>query len=185
MSEIKSICVYCGSQSGKSSKFVAEAIVLGQSLAENGIKLVYGGGDKGIMGAVSSACRENNGNVTGIIPRFLIGFKGETNVANPKDLVIVTENMHERKQHMFEEADAFIALPGGVGTLEEIVEIMTWAQLDRHHKPIAVLNTDGFWDPMLNLLDHMKASGFLHNSENVQPIVINNAADVVEAIRSA
>jgi len=137
------------------------------------------------MGAVSDACRENGGSVIGVIPQFLIGYEGETNIANPKDTVIVTDNMHERKQRMFEEADAFIALPGGIGTLEEIVEIMTWAQLDRHRKPIAFLNTDGFWDPMLHLVEHMTSSGFLHHSERMKPIVINEAKEVVAKLRSA
>jgi len=185
MSEINSICVYCGSQSGNSPIFEAEATVLGKSFAENDIKLVYGGGDRGIMGAVSDACRANGGRVTGIIPQFLVGFDGESNMANPEDTVIITKNMHERKQSMFEKADAFIALPGGIGTVEEIVEILTWAQLGRHTKPIAFLNTNGFWNPILELIDHMKASGFIHNPERMQTLVISDAADVVEAICSA
>lgn len=185
MSEIKSICVYCGSQEGNSPKFREEAAALGKLMAQNDIKLVYGGGDKGIMGSVSDACRDNGGNVIGVIPQFLIGFDGESNAANPQDTVIVTENMHERKQQMFEHADAFIALPGGIGTLEEIVEIMTWAQLKRHAKPIAFLNTDGFWDPMLELIDHMQTSGFLHNVDRMKPLVVNHAKDVVDVIRGA
>lgn len=183
-SEIKSLCVYCGSQSGNSPKFENEARLLGALMAQNNIQLVYGGGDRGIMGAVSAGCRENGGSVTGVIPKFLIDYEGEANAVNPHDRVIVTENMHERKQHLFAEADAFVALPGGIGTLEEIIEIMTWAQLDRHRKPIAFLNTNGFWDPLLELLNHMTNSGFLHHADRLNPIMVEKAEDVIKRIIS-
>ena len=185
MHEIKSICVYCGSQSGNSPNFDAEARVLGKSLAEKNIALVYGGGDRGIMGAVSESCRTNGGQVIGIIPEFLVGFDGERNLGHDDDTIIVTKNMHERKQKMFENADAFIALLGGVGTVEEIIEILTWAQLGRHTKPTAFLNTDGFWQPMLQLFDHMKSFGFLHNADRMNPVVIDHAKDVIETLRTA
>jgi len=182
MREIKSICVYCGSQSGINEEYVAEARVLGEAMAKSGIDLIYGGGDRGIMGAVSSACRDNGGNVIGVIPGFLIGFGGESNFVNEEDRVIVTESMHERKQFMFEEADALIALPGGIGTLEEIIEVMTWAQLDQHKKPIGFLNTKGYWNSLIGLIEHMTEEGFMHNIERVQPIFIEKAEQAIAAL---
>ncbi len=182
MTKIKSICVYCGSQPGNHPDFVQAANVLGRELAHNNIRLVYGGGSRGIMGAVSHSTQEHGGKVLGIIPDFLLQSEGEWDQSSDNLKTIVTDNMHMRKQIMFEESDAFIALPGGIGTLEEIVEIITWAQLGRHEKPIAFLNTNGFWNPMLELLSHMKDAGFIHTANRVQPIVIDKAEDVISNI---
>lgn len=179
MSSIKSICVYCGSQPGHQSAFTEQAEMLGKLLAENNIKLVYGGGSRGIMGAVSKSALEHGGEVLGIIPRFLLPSEGEWDQSSNKLEIIITENMHERKQKMFEESDAFVALPGGIGTLEEIVEIITWAQLGRHEKPIAFLNTNDFWNPMLQLIDHMKQEGFIHTANKIRPVVLENAQEVI------
>lgn len=179
MQSIKSICVYCGSQPGNEPEFIETAKTLGMSLAEQDIRLVYGGGSRGIMGAVSQSVQDNGGKVLGIIPEFLIPKEGEWDQSSEHLEITITHNMHERKQRMFEESDAFIALPGGIGTLEEIVEIITWAQLGRHQKPIAFLNTNNFWHPMLELLDHMKTSGFIHTANKVTPIVIDRAEDVI------
>lgn len=179
MQPIKSICVYCGSQPGNEPAFMEEAKALGRKLAENDIRLVYGGGSRGIMGAVSHSVQDNGGKVLGIIPEFLLPKEGEWDQSSENLEISITHNMHERKQRMFEESDAFIALPGGIGTLEEIVEIITWAQLGRHQKPIAFLNTNNFWQPMLELVDHMKASGFIHTANKVNPIVIDRAEDVI------
>ena len=184
MSKINSICVYCGSQPGIAPEFMEGARELGLSMARNEIRLVYGGGSRGIMGGVSQGVMDGGGHVLGIIPNFLLGFEGEWDTTSEKQQVIVTANMHERKQHMFEESDAFIALPGGIGTLEEIIEIMTWAQLGQHAKPIAFLNINGFWNPMLELISHMRSSGFIHTENKVQPLVIDRPEDVVEAIQS-
>lgn len=184
MPTIKSICVYCGSQPGNEPEFVQSATILGKALAANNIKLVYGGGSRGLMGAVSTAVQENGGNVLGIIPNFLIPTEGEWDTSSDNLEIVVTPNMHKRKQIMFEQSDAFIALPGGIGTLEEIVEIITWAQLGRHEKPIAFLNTNDFWKPMLDLIGHMKKSGFIHTANKIQPIVIDKAEDVISAIHS-
>ena len=184
MNEIKSICVYCGSQSGTDPDHVAAANQLGALLAANNIRLVYGGGDRGIMGAVSHAVNDNDGEVLGIIPRFLISMEGERDVEEDHSALIVTDNMHERKQRMFEESDAFIAMPGGIGPLEELVEIMTWAQLGRHDKPIILLNINGFWDPLLELLDHMKQAGFLHTLEKFNPIVLEKPVDLLSALEN-
>jgi len=185
MTAIKSICVYCGSQTGLEADFALEAKILGHEMASNNIRLVYGGGSRGIMGAVSLATQENDGHVLGIIPDFLLPKEGEWDQSSDKLEICVTRNMHERKQKMFEESDAFIALPGGIGTLEEIVEMITWAQLGRHDKPIAFLNTNGFWNPMLELIDHMREAGFIHTANKVRPIVIEKAEDVIPAIRDA
>ena len=179
MQSIKSICVYCGSQPGNEPEFIEAAKTLGSSLAERNIRLVYGGGSRGIMGAVSQSVQDNGGRVLGIIPDFLLPKESEWDQSSENLEIAITHNMHERKQRMFEESDAFIALPGGIGTLEEIVEIITWAQLGRHQKPIAFLNTNNFWQPMLELINHMKTSGFIHTANKVNPIVIDKAEDVI------
>ncbi len=184
MPSIKSICVYCGSQPGNTPEFTQAAMTLGKELAKNKIRLVYGGGSRGIMGAVSTAVQTNGGQVLGIIPDFLLPKEGEWDQAAENINVLVTPNMHERKQRMFEESDAFIALPGGIGTLEEIVEIITWAQLGRHDKPIAFLNTNGFWNPMLELIDHMKTAGFIHTANKIKPIIIDKAEDALQMLEA-
>ncbi len=183
MSQMKSICVYCGSQSGNSPQFTHQAEILGKALALNNIRLVYGGGSRGIMGTVSKSVQDNGGKVLGIIPDFLLPKEGEWDQSSNNLEIQVTQNMHERKQKMFDESDAFIALPGGIGTLEEIVEIITWAQLGRHNKPIAFLNADGFWNPMLELIEHMKTAGFIHTANKIKPIVIQNADEVIASLK--
>lgn len=182
MNPIRSICVYCGSSSGRNGTYVAAGHALGRSMAEAGIQLVYGGGTKGIMGAVARGALEAGGRVTGIIPRFLISKEATQSALGTLDDVIVTEDMHTRKHTMFEKSDAFVALPGGIGTLEEVVEIMTWAQLGRHRKPIAFVNIDGFWNPMMALIDHMRGEGFVHTGHLVQPLVVDTAEAVVPAV---
>jgi uncharacterized protein (TIGR00730 family) len=185
MSTIRSICVYCGSSPGRGDIYLDAGRTLGRSIAESGLRLVYGGGTKGIMGAVATGAREAGGKVMGIIPRFLMNKEATETALARLDELVVTEDMHERKHRMFEESDAFVALPGGIGTVEEIVEIMTWAQLGRHRKPIVYGNIGGFWDPMLTLIDHMKAEGFVHTAHLVQPLVVERAGDIVGAILEA
>lgn len=182
MNPIRSICVYCGSSTGRGEAYVSAGHALGRSLAEAGIRLVYGGGTRGIMGAVARGTIEAGGKVTGIIPRFLINKEAARSALGTLDDVIVTEDMHTRKHTMFEKSDAFVALPGGIGTLEEVVEIMTWAQLGRHRKPIVLVNIDGFWNPLLALLDHMRAEGFVHTGHLVQPLLVDTAQAVVPAV---
>ena len=150
MNEIKTVCVYCGSGPGTNPRFVEAAIALGKIFAENNIRLVYGGGSVGLMGAVAKSVLDHGGTVTGIIPDFL---SARENALTRVQEMIVTPDMHERKRLMFERSDAFVALPGGVGTLEELVEQMTWQQLGRHSKPVLLANIDGFWEPLLALLD--------------------------------
>jgi uncharacterized protein (TIGR00730 family) len=179
---IRSICVYCGSQPGRDSAYVEAARKLGRAMAENDIRLVYGGGTKGIMGAVASGVLSNGGKVTGIIPEFLIDMEATRHSLGQLNDLIVTKDMHERKHRMFEQSDAFVTLPGGIGTLEEIVEIMTWGQLGRHEKPMVLANINGFWDPMLELIGHMRAEGFIHTAHKVQPMVISDVEDIVPAL---
>ena len=180
---IRSICVYCGSRPGRDSSYMAAGRELGKSIAENGLRLVYGGGTKGIMGAVASGVLSHGGQVTGIIPEFLVDMEATRHSLGQLDELIITSDMHERKHGMFERADAFVALPGGIGTLEEIVEIMTWGQLGRHEKPMVFANINGFWDPMMELMKHMTEEGFIHTAHRVQPLLIDKVADIIPAIR--
>ncbi len=179
---IRSICVYCGSQPGRDPAYIAAGRALGKSIAAHGLRLVYGGGTKGIMGAVAAGVLSNGGEVTGIIPEFLVDMEATRHSLGQLNELIVTRDMHERKHKMFERSDAFVTLPGGIGTLEEIVEIMTWGQLGRHEKPMVFANIGGFWDPMLSLVNHMRAEGFIHRAHLVQPMVISNVDDIVPAI---
>ena len=176
MSTIRSICVYCGSSPGTNPEFVAIARAFGQILAENGITLVFGGGSRGLMGALAHAVLEHGGRVVGIIPDFL---KSRERVFAGAHETVVTRDMHERKRLMFERADAFVALPGGIGTLEELVEQLTWSQLGRHRKPIAVANIKGFWDPLLALLDHMRSLAFIRSELVVEFLVVDRVDDIL------
>lgn len=185
MNSIRSVCVYCGSSPGGRPLYAEAGAQFGRSLARAGLRLVYGGGTKGIMGAVANGALQGGGAVTGIIPRFLIDKEATATALQKLDELIVTENMHERKHAMFERSDAFVALPGGIGTLEEIIEIMTWGQLGHHRKPIVFANLDGFWNPMLALLDHMRDEGFIHTGHRVQPLVVDDPAAIVPAIMVA
>ena len=183
MSEIRSVCIYCGSSPGRDPIYVEEGAALGRALAEAGIGLVYGGGTKGVMGAVSEATKAAGGHVTGIIPRFLMRKEATEEDLQRLDELLITDDMHQRKHAMFERSDAFVALPGGIGTVEEIVEVMTWAQLGRHRKPMVFVNVSGFWDPMRVLIDHMSAEGFVHTAHLVRPLFVDRATDVLPAIR--
>jgi uncharacterized protein (TIGR00730 family) len=185
MSKIQSVCVYCGSSLGRSPVYAASARQLGASIAAHGLRLTYGGGTKGIMGAVSQAVLENGGKVLGIIPRFLMNKEATDTGLSELSQLIITEDMHERKHALFENADAFVALPGGIGTVEEIVEIMTWAQLGRHKKPMVFANVEGFWDPMIALIEHMRAEGFIHSGHLMRPLVISDVEEIIPAIIAA
>jgi uncharacterized protein (TIGR00730 family) len=182
MQGIKSICVYCGSGPGTNPKFVEATREFGRILAENGIRLVYGGGSVGLMGALAKSVVEHGGSVTGIIPDFLT--EREFMFQGAQEM-IVTRDMHERKRLMFERADAFVALPGGIGTLEETVEQMTWAQLGRHKKPILLANIERFWDPLCALLDHMKALEFIRAGLTINLLVANRVEDILPKLSEA
>ena len=176
MSTIKSICVYCASGPGTNPAFVAAARRFGQTLAENRIRLVYGGGSIGLMGALAESALDHGGQVTGIIPDFLVN---REHMSERVQEHIITRDMHERKRIMFERADAFVALPGGVGTLEELVEQLTWAQLGRHKKPILIANIERFWDPLLVLLDHMRKVEFIREGLTVDLLVAERVEDIL------
>ena len=158
LNKIRTVCVYCGSGPGTNPHFMESAKALGKTFAENGIRLVYGGGSLGLMGAIATSVLDHGGMVTGIIPDFLTA---RENALSRVQEMVVTPDMHERKRLMFERADAFVALPGGVGTLEELVEQLTWAQLGRHKKPILALNVARFWDPLCTLLEQMEKLDFI------------------------
>lgn len=175
----RSVCVYCGSGHGANPAYAESARILGQTLAKSGLGLVYGGGSLGLMGEVARATLEAGGHVTGIIPAFLT--EREHMLKDVNDL-IVTRDMHERKQLMFDNASAFVALPGGIGTLEELVEQLTWSQLGRHTKPIVVANIANFWTPFLSLLSHMRGETFIRPGLEVGFTVVNDAAEIVPAI---
>tara|TARA_Y100000780_G_scaffold38561_1_gene31104 strand:+ start:86 stop:775 length:690 start_codon:yes stop_codon:yes gene_type:complete len=178
------ICVYCGSQPGRNPAYREAARILGQMMAASGIGLVYGGGTRGIMGTVADAVMSNGGKVTGIIPEFLMDKEATRHSLGQLDELVVTADMHERKHLMFDRSDAFVALPGGIGTLEEIIEIMTWAQLGRHTKPIVLADVGNFWKPLESLIDHMKDQGFIHTAHLVQPLVISDPAQIVPAVQN-
>ena len=182
MNMIRTVCVYCGSGPGTNPRFVEAAFAFGKALAENGIRLVYGGGSVGLMGAVAKSALDHGGSVTGIIPEFLTN--REHVLKRVQDL-IVTPDMHERKRLMFEHADAFVALPGGVGTLEELVEQLTWQQLGRHTKPILLANIDGFWEPLLALLAHMRETEFIRPTLAVDILKAERVEDILPHLRAA
>ncbi len=178
---VRSVCVYCGSGLGEHPAYAAAARTLGRSLAENGISLVYGGGGLGLMGEVARATLEAGGKVTGIIPEFLV--EREHMLREVTDLIVTTD-MHVRKKQMFERSDAFVALPGGIGTLEELVEQLTWAQLGQHTKPIVVANINGFWTPFLTLLEHMRSQAFIRDGLEVRFGVVSEAKDIVPRVQA-
>ena len=182
MNQIKTVCVYCGSGSGTNPRFVEAAVALGKVLAENNIRLVYGGGSVGLMGAVAKSALDHGGSVTGIIPEFL---RARENALSQVQEMVVTPDMHERKRLMFERSDAFVALPGGVGTLEELVEQMTWQQLGRHSKPVLLANIDNFWEPLLVLLAHMRATDFIRPALNIDILKAERVEDILPRLRAA
>jgi uncharacterized protein (TIGR00730 family) len=185
MSKIKAVCVYCGSSPGHDVAYVEAGERLGRALAASGLTLIYGGGTHGVMGAVARGTLNNGGKVGAIIPRFLTNWETTADALKMFEDLTITDTMHERKHRMFERSDAFVALPGGIGTVEEIVEIMTWAQLGQHRKPMVLVNIKGFWAPMMAMLDHIRSAGFLHRDHLLQPIVVDRAEDVIPAIVAA
>ena len=182
VSKIRTICVYCGSSPGTDPAFVEAARAFGTILANNGIRLVFGGGAVGIMGAIAKSVLDHGGAVTGVIPEFLVA---REHAMRDADSLIVTRDMHERKRKMFEMADAFVALPGGIGTLEEVVEQITWVQLGRHRKPILLANIKGFWNPLCALIDHMKKLEFIRGDLDFDLLVADNVADILSMLRKA
>jgi len=182
MSTIKSICVYCASGPGNDPVFLEAAKKFGRILGENGIRLVYGGGSVGLMGALAESVLDHGGAVTGVIPDFLVN--REHMLLRVQERVI-TRDMHERKWVMFGRADAFVALPGGIGTLEELVEQLTWAQLGRHKKPILILNVARFWDPLCVLLEQMEKLDFIRANLPVNLLVAEQVEEILPKLEEA
>ena len=182
MSKIKTVCVYCGSGAGTNPRFIESARALGKALAENSVRLVYGGGSVGMMGAVATSVLDHGGTVTGIIPGFLTA---KENALKRVQEMIVTPDMHERKRLMFEHSDAFVALPGGIGTLEELVEQLTWQQLGRHAKPVLLANIDGFWEPLLALIAHMRTTQFIRANLSVDILKAERVEDILPRLQEA
>ena len=182
MRAIRTICVYCGSGPGTDPAFVAAARDFGRILAHERVRLVYGGGSLGLMGALANSVLDHGGEVTGIIPEFLTTREKKLTRAQE---VIVTRDMHERKRIMFERADGFVALPGGIGTLEETIEQMTWKQLGRHKKPIALVNIHGFWNPLFELFEHMREMQFIHSHATFEYHVLERVDQALPTLRAA
>src|ERR1700723_187657 len=185
MNKVRAICVYCGSSAGKEAVYVEAGERLGSALAAAGVRLIYGGGTTGVMGAVAHGTLGAGGEVGAIIPSFLINRETTEAALSTFSDVTITETMHERKHKMFERSDAFVALPGGIGTVEEIVEVMTWGQLGQHRKPVVLANITGFWDPMLGMFDHLRRTGFIHSGHLMQPIVVDRGEGIIPAIVAA
>jgi uncharacterized protein (TIGR00730 family) len=157
----KSICVFCGSRSGDDPAFTKDARSLGNGIAAHGWRLVYGAGDVGLMGDVARAAQDAGGQTFGVIPAHLVAWEvGKTDLTQ----YIVTETMHERKKVMFMNCDAVVVLPGGAGSLDELFEVLTWRQLGLHEKPVYIVNTNRYWDPLKDLMNHVTARGFADDS---------------------
>jgi uncharacterized protein (TIGR00730 family) len=182
MGKLTGICVYCGSGTGARPAYSEAARTLGSAMARAGVRLVYGGGSVGLMGVVARAALDAGGAVTGIIPRFL---QSQERLMEDLTETVITEDMHQRKMLMFERADAFVALPGGIGTLEELVEQMTWVQLGRHEKPVLLLNIEGFWDSLIALLGHMRQEHFIRAEFEVSCLIAKRAEDIVPMLQRA
>lgn len=173
------LCVFCGSSSGKGDTYEAAARLLGRTLAEAGIKVVYGGASVGLMGTLADAALEAGGEVIGVIPKSLQ--EREISHKNLTDLRVVG-SMHERKALMSDLSDGFVAMPGGAGTLEEFFEVWTWAQLGEHSKPCGLLNVDGYYDPLLNFLDHVATQGFLSEKHRDMVLVEKEPKPLLESL---
>lgn len=176
--EIQRICVFCGSSTGKNGKYVEQARLLGRAMAAREIELVYGAGGIGLMGAVADAVIEANGNVIGVIP-YALATKER---AHPKAEMRVVNTMHERKAMMADLSDGFIAMPGGFGTFEELMEIITWGQLGIHQKPIGLLNVAGYYDPLLTMIDRAVEEGFILPRYRKLIVVASEAEELLEQL---
>ena len=178
---MKSICVYCGSNFGTNPSFKTQAQALGKLLAANKTRLVYGGGSVGLMGVIADAVLENDGQVVGVLPRFMdekeLGHPGLT------DMILV-DSMHQRKLKMAELADGFIAMPGGLGTLEELSEILTWVQLQLVKKPVGILNVDNYYQHLIALLDDMVSHALLRKENRDAILVENEPAKLLEGLKN-
>ncbi len=176
--DIKSVCVYCGSSFGNDEAYKTAANDFGQILAGAGVRLVYGGGGVGLMGETARAVHDAGGKVLGIMPQFL---RSREFLYDDVETRVVT-SMHERKMMMFEESDAFVVLPGGIGTLEEVIELLSWRRLDLHNKPIIFLNIEGFWQPFYDLIAHTLKAQFTPPNFGLTYASVDRVEDVLSAI---
>ncbi len=176
-----SVCVFCGSRNGGNPAYLRDAETIGRAIAENGWRLVYGAGDVGLMGAVANAAQSGGADIFGVIPVHLMQREvGKADVTR----FVVTENMHERKKVMFMNSDVIVVLPGGAGSLDEFFEVLTWRQLGLHDKPIFVLNTDGYWDPLAQLMSRITTEGFVDASIHDFFQLVSDPATLIEKIKS-
>ncbi|WP_349410093.1 TIGR00730 family Rossman fold protein [Pseudalkalibacillus sp. SCS-8] len=180
MYKFSSICVFCGSSFGTSNVYQDEVKKLGSLLARHNIELVYGGGNSGLMGVLANAVMENQGKATGIITRKIYENVDHLELTDLK----IVESMHERKSLMYELADAFIALPGGIGTMEEMFEVMTWNQIGYHLKPLGLFNIDHYYDPVKDLIQHMFEEGFVQKQHLEQTIFEDDAVRLLERLNT-
>jgi uncharacterized protein (TIGR00730 family) len=182
MTEIRSLCVLCGSREGNDPAFRAAAIRLGTLMARRGVRLVYGGGSIGLMGVIADAVLAAGGEATGVIPDFLVRYEvGHRRLTE----LIITGSMHERKRRMFEMADAFVVLPGGLGTLDETFEIVTWKQIRLHDAPIVVLDVGGYWAPLNALIEGTIRGGFAHASAGALMSFVGTPEEVLQVLAAA
>ncbi len=177
----KSVCVFCGSRPGVDPAYVHDAETLGMGLADNGWRLVYGAGDVGLMGTVARAAQDKGADTFGVIPAHLVAWEvGKTDLTR----YVVTETMHERKKVMFMNCDAVVVLPGGAGSLDEMFEVLTWRQLGLHEKPVIIVNTNGYWTPLRQLLNHVVDQGFADASLLDYVTWVEDAPAALTALRA-
>lgn len=176
--KIGSVCVFCGSNNGRRPEYADAAESLGREIVRRGQRLVYGGGDVGVMGVLARAVLESGGEVTGVIPRRLYEIVDHVELTE----LVIAADMHERKARMYEASDAFIAMPGGIGTLDELFEVWTWRQIGYHDKPVGVFEVEGFFAPLLSFIEHMSSEGFLSHELVDDLVVRNDAASLLDAL---
>lgn len=179
-SPLSSVCVYCGSSNAANPDFLAAAATFGKSLATEGLRLVYGGGGVGLMGATAKAAHGNGGKVLGIMPDFL---RSREILYDEVETIVVT-SMHERKMIMFQESDAFVVLPGGIGTLEEVVELLSWRRLDLHRKPIVFFDQEGYWQPFFHMIAHTMEQRLTPRGFTEAYRAVTRVEDILPAIRA-
>jgi uncharacterized protein (TIGR00730 family) len=177
--KIKAVTIFCGSKPGTDPSYLSEATALGTLLAKNAIKIVYGGGNKGIMGAIANASLAAGGQVVGIIPKLLIEWEAQHDGLTE---LILTESMHARKLLLFDKCEAAIILPGGMGTMDELFELLTWNNLGIHEKKVFILNTNGYYNALIQLLDTMEQQGFMYDNWKSRLIVCKTVDSLMDAL---
>ncbi|MGV6839206.1 MAG: LOG family protein [Planktomarina sp.] len=182
MSNTKSICVFCGSRDGADPAYIECAQTFGTQMAKRNWRLVFGAGDRGMMGAVADQVKTGGGDALGVIPEHLIGWEARNQSLGG---AVITDNMHSRKKLMFVNSDAVVILPGGAGSLDEFFEVLTWAQLGLHEKPMVLVNVKGYWDPLVALIDHVIDQGFADASLKKYFTVAANTAETLDVLDKA